>query len=68
MDVLDKVMIPEEGFVVVVGALVLAIKALKQRGKPFGILEWDPLTLKKMNCNSLFLFNRRLQRFRKRTF
>jgi len=46
VDALDKVMIPEKGFVVVVGALVPAIKALKQRGKPFGILEWDPLTLK----------------------
>ncbi|HOO41774.1 MAG TPA: DUF364 domain-containing protein [Syntrophales bacterium] len=47
VDALDEVTIPEEGFVVVVGALVPAIKALKQRGKPFGILELDPLTLKK---------------------
>jgi len=46
VDALDELTIPEEGFVVVVGALVPAIKALKQRGKPFGILELDPLTLK----------------------
>ena len=38
--------IPDDGFVVVVGALVPAIKALKQRGKPFAILELDPSTLK----------------------
>lgn len=46
VDAIDEVTIPEEGFVVVVGALVPAIKPLKQRGKPFGILELDPLTLK----------------------
>jgi len=46
VDALEDMMLPEEGFVVVVGALAPAIKALKQRGKPFGILELDPSTLR----------------------
>lgn len=46
VDALEDMVIPEDGFVVVVGALVPALKALKQRGKPFAILELDPLTLK----------------------
>ncbi len=47
VDALDDVVFPDDGFVVVVGALVPALRALKQRGKPFGILELDPSTLKK---------------------
>jgi len=38
--------LPEEGHVVVVGALVPILKRLKVRGKPFGILELDLHTLK----------------------
>lgn len=45
-DAIEEAVIPDEGYVVVVGALVPAIKRLKQRGKPFGILELDPATLK----------------------
>jgi len=45
-DVLDTTPIPDEGYVVVVGALVPILKRLKTRGKPFGILELDPRTLK----------------------
>jgi uncharacterized protein (DUF4213/DUF364 family) len=45
-DAIDELAIPEEGYVVVVGALVPALKKLKARGKPFGILELDPSTLK----------------------
>lgn len=46
IDALDEIALPEEGYVTVVGALVPAIKKLKQRGRPFGILELDPSTLK----------------------
>lgn len=46
VDAIDEVVFPEEGYVAVVGALVPALKKLKQRGKPFGILELDPSTLK----------------------
>jgi len=46
IDVIDKITIPDNGSAVVVGALVTAIKALKQSGKPFGIMELDPSTLK----------------------
>jgi len=46
VDALDEMTVPDEGFVVVVGALVPALRRLKQRGKPFGILELDPSTLK----------------------
>jgi uncharacterized protein (DUF4213/DUF364 family) len=45
-DVLDTVPLPEESYIVVVGALVPVIKRLKVRGKPFGILELDLRTLK----------------------
>ncbi len=45
-DALDETAIPDEGYVVVVGALIPTIRKLKQRGKPFGILELDPSTLK----------------------
>lgn len=46
IDALDEMVIPDSAFVVVVGALVPAIRALKQRGGPFAILELDPSTLK----------------------
>lgn len=45
-DILDTVPLPGDGYVVVVGALVPIIRRLKARGKPFGILELDPRTLK----------------------
>lgn len=45
-DALDLLEIPENAFVTVVGALVPALRTLKQRGKPFAILELDPSTLK----------------------
>lgn len=45
-DALDTTPLPDEGYVVVVGALVPILKRLKTRGKPFGILELDPRTLK----------------------
>jgi uncharacterized protein len=46
VDALDEVTIPENRYVVVVGAIVPALRALKQRGEPFGILELDPSSLK----------------------
>ncbi len=46
VDAIDDGVIPDEGFVVVVGALVPVLKALKQRGRPFAVLELDPSTLK----------------------
>lgn len=46
VDALDGVAFPDSAFVVVVGALVPTIRSLKQRAKPFAILELDPLTLK----------------------
>lgn len=46
VDALDVVKIPDNAYVVVVGAIIPALRALKQRGKPFGVLESDPLTLK----------------------
>lgn len=46
IDALDVVEIPEEAYVVVVGALAPFIKKLKKRDKPFTILEMDPSTLK----------------------
>jgi len=45
-DPIDEMAIPNDGFVVVVGALVTALRALKQRLKPFAVLELDPSTLK----------------------
>lgn len=46
IDALDEMNLRDEWFVVVVGALVPAIKTLKQRGRPFAILELNPLALK----------------------
>lgn len=45
-DALDEIEITDDMHVVVVGALIPALRKLKQRGKPFTILELDPLTLK----------------------
>ncbi|NLD57835.1 MAG: DUF364 domain-containing protein [Methanomicrobiales archaeon] len=45
-DALESIPLPEEGCVVVVGALVPVLKRLKVRNKPFGILELDLRTLK----------------------
>jgi len=45
-DALDTLPLPDDGYVVVVGALVPIIKRLKMRAKPFGILELDIRTLK----------------------
>lgn len=45
-DPIDEMVIPNDGFFVVVGALVTALKKLKQRNKPFAVLELDPSTLK----------------------
>ena len=46
VDALDELAITDDAEVIVVGALIPALKSLKQRGKPFGILELDPMTLK----------------------
>ncbi|OPY73508.1 MAG: hypothetical protein A4E63_00969 [Syntrophorhabdus sp. PtaU1.Bin050] len=46
IDALDEVTFPDNAFVVVVGALVPTIRSLKQRAKPFAILELDSSTLK----------------------
>ncbi len=46
VDAMDEVTIPDGGYVIVVGALIPALKALKQRREPFGILELDSSTLK----------------------
>lgn len=43
---LDEAVIPEDAYVVVVGALAPFIKILKKSGRPFCILELDPVTLK----------------------
>ncbi|PKL64030.1 MAG: Fis family transcriptional regulator [Methanomicrobiales archaeon HGW-Methanomicrobiales-3] len=45
-DALDTVEIPDEAEVVVVGALVPILKRLKERGKPYAVIEMDPRTLK----------------------
>lgn len=45
-DAMDIVEIFDSDYVVVVGALVPALRKLKRRGKPFGILELDTATLK----------------------
>lgn len=45
-DALETLPLPEDGYVVVVGALVPVLRRLKVRGKPFGILELDLRTLK----------------------
>lgn len=46
VDPLDELTLPDEAFVVVVGALVPYLRLLKARGKPFCVLEQDPTTLK----------------------
>lgn len=46
LDPLDGALIPEDAYVVVVGALVPYLKMLKKRGNPFCVLEMDPRTLK----------------------
>lgn len=45
-DALETLPLPEDGYVVVVGALVPILRRLKAREKPFGILELDLRTLK----------------------
>jgi len=46
VDALDATAVPPEAHVVVVGAFVPVIKAMKSRGQSFCILEQDPATLK----------------------
>jgi uncharacterized protein (DUF4213/DUF364 family) len=46
VDALDAMQMAPDAHVVVVGAFVPVIKALKQRGQSFRILEQDPATLK----------------------
>jgi len=46
VDPLDELPLPEDAFVVVVGALAPYLKLLKTRRKPFCVLEQDPATLK----------------------
>jgi uncharacterized protein (DUF4213/DUF364 family) len=46
VDALDAVAIPPDAHVVIVGAFVPVIKAMKRRGQSFRILEQDPATLK----------------------
>jgi uncharacterized protein (DUF4213/DUF364 family) len=45
IDAMDEVTLRDDDYVVVVGAIVPTLKALKRRGKPFGILELDTATL-----------------------
>jgi len=45
LDGMDEVRLRENDYVVVVGAIVPILKALKRRGRPFGILELDTATL-----------------------
>ena len=46
VDAVDLLTIQESGNVVVVGALTPYLRALKQAGQPFRVLEMDPRTLK----------------------
>ncbi|MGD0657735.1 MAG: DUF364 domain-containing protein [Syntrophorhabdales bacterium] len=46
LDAMDELAIPDGSYVIVVGALIPALRALKQRREPFGILELDASTLK----------------------
>jgi len=46
VDPLDELLLPQDAFVVVVGALAPYLRLLKARGKPFCVLEQDPATLK----------------------
>lgn len=45
VDAMDVVIIPDDAYVVVVGAIIPTLKALKRRGKLFGILELNPSVL-----------------------
>ena len=45
-DALEGLEIPDNAYVVVVGALAPILRVLKKRERPFGILEIDPRTLK----------------------
>jgi uncharacterized protein (DUF4213/DUF364 family) len=47
VDPLDELSLPDDAFVVVVGALAPYLRLLKTRGKPFCVLEQDPATLKR---------------------
>ena len=51
VDPLDGAMIPDDAYVVVMGALIPYLKMLKLRGKEFTILELDPATLKPDEMN-----------------
>ncbi|MGB8433987.1 MAG: DUF364 domain-containing protein [Burkholderiales bacterium] len=46
VDALDAIEVPRDAHVVIVGAFVPVIKAMKARGQSFRILEKDPATLK----------------------
>jgi uncharacterized protein (DUF4213/DUF364 family) len=46
VDALDAIEVPPDAHVVIVGAFVPVIKAMKARGQSFRILEKDPATLK----------------------
>ncbi len=46
MDAIDGILIKEDDFVVLVGALIPYLKLLKARNKPYCVLEMDPSTLK----------------------
>lgn len=46
IDALDAITVPDHAHVVIVGAFVPVIKAMKRRGQSFCILEQDPATLK----------------------
>jgi len=45
-DAFDAVVIPDAAYVVVVGAIIPVLRALKRRGKPFGIHELDTTVLR----------------------
>lgn len=45
-DPLDCIKVPDDAYVVVIGALVPYMRMLRERGKPFCILEKDPRTLR----------------------
>lgn len=45
-DALETIEIPDDANIVVIGALVPILLRLKNRGKPFSIIEMDPRTLK----------------------
>ena len=45
MDAMDAVTVEDNDYVILVGAFIPTLKALKKRGKPFGILELNPSVL-----------------------